>query len=56
MNFATNPRQIQRYRDSKLPTAGLMSFRCKCCHRAIFTMAGRKKHLDGGYKCAECAR
>ena len=54
--FAVHPRDEQRFRTAKPPTAGLMSFRCKCCHRAIFTMAGRKKHLDGGYKCAECAR
>ena len=38
MNFATHPRQIQRFRDSKLPTAGLMSFRCKCCGNTRYTM------------------
>ena len=43
MNFATHPRQIQRYRDEKLPTAGLMSFRCK-------------KLAGGGWRCAECAK
>ena len=56
MNFATHPRQIQRFRDSKLPTAGLMSFRSKCCGNTIYRMEGRKKHKDGGYKCAECAK
>ena len=55
MNFATHPRQIQRYRDAKLPTAGLMSFRCKCCHRAIFTMAGRKR-VHQGWHCKDCAK
>ena len=56
MNFATHPRQIQRYRVSKLQAAGLMSFRCKCCHKAIFTMAGRKKLAGGGWRCAECSK
>ncbi len=51
-----HPRDEQRFRTAKPPTAGLMSFRCKCCHKAIFTMAGRKKHKDGGYKCSECAK
>ena len=26
-----HPRDEQRYRDAKLPTDGLMSFRCKTC-------------------------
>jgi len=43
MNFATHPRQIQRYRDSKLPTAGLMSFRCKTCGNTRYSIQGRKK-------------
>ena len=55
MNFATHPRQIQRFRDSKLPTAGLMSFRCKCCGKACFTMAGRKR-VHQGWHCKDCAK
>ena len=56
MNFATHPRQIQRYRDAKPPVAGLMSFRCKKCGHAIYTMEGRKKYPGGGWKCADCAK
>ena len=55
MNFDTHPRQIQRYRDEKLPTAGLMSFRCKCCGNARYSIQGRKKLAGGGWKCADCA-
>ena len=56
MNFATHPRQIQRYRDATPPVAGLVSFRCKSCHQTIYKIAGRKKCATGGYKCAECAK
>ena len=54
--FALHPRDEQRFRTEKPPTAGLMSFRCKCCGKACFTMAGRKKLAGGGFKCAECAK
>lgn len=56
MFFPTHPLQIQRFRDAKPPVAGLMSFRCKKCGHAIFTMEGRKKYPGGGWKCSECAK
>jgi len=56
MNFATHPRQIQRFRDSKLPTAGLMSFRCKTCGNTRYSIQGRKKLAGGGWKCADCCK
>ena len=54
--FALHPRDEQRFRTEKPPTAGLLSFRCKCCGNTIYRMEGRKKHLGGGFKCAECAK
>ena len=56
MNFATHPRQIQRFRDAKPPVAGLVSFRCKKCHQTCYRIEGRKAYPGGGYKCAECAK
>ncbi len=31
-----HPRDEQRFRTAKPPTAGLLSFRCKCCGNTIY--------------------
>ena len=43
-----HPRDEQRFRDAKLPTDGLMSFRCKTCGQTRYSIQGRKKLAGGG--------
>ena len=56
MNFALHQRSEQRYRSAKIAVGAVMGWRCKCCGRARYQMAGRKKALGGGWICADCVK
>ena len=57
--FSIHPRRVQAIHDEAQDRSmsGVMSptFICRTCKQPKHT-AGRKRHLDGGYKCAECAK
>lgn len=56
MNFGfESPRREADYRNQKPPVAGLMSFRCKKCHKPIYSMQGRKRVFQG-WVCKECRK